>query len=61
MFKGWKCEDCPKTTEERENMRKVSYASAVGSLMYNILCTRPDISFVVGLASRYQENPGPRH
>ena len=42
-------------------MRRVSYASAVGSLMYAMLCTRPDICFVIGMVSIYQSNPGPMH
>ena len=36
-------EQCPKTPQEEEDMRRVPYASAVGSLMYAMLCTRPDI------------------
>ena len=35
--------------------------SAVGSLMYAMMCTRPDICFAVGLVSRYQSNPGIAH
>ena len=54
-------DDCPKTSEERERMSKVPYASAVGSLMYAMLCTRPDICFAVGMVSRYQANPGTKH
>ena len=42
-------------------MREVSYASAVGSLMYAMLCTRPNICHAVGLVSRYQSNPSPGH
>ena len=42
-------------------MRQVSYASAVGNLMYVILCTRLDIYYSVGMVSRYQSNPGPKH
>ena len=42
-------------------MRRYPYASAVGSLMYAILCTRPDIYYVVGMVSRFQSNPGPNH
>ena len=38
-------------------MKVVSYASIVGSLMYAMLCTRPDICFAVGMVSRYQSNP----
>uniref|UniRef100_A0A1S4ADN0 Reverse transcriptase Ty1/copia-type domain-containing protein n=1 Tax=Nicotiana tabacum TaxID=4097 RepID=A0A1S4ADN0_TOBAC len=39
----------PKTDEEIEKMKTVSYASAMGSLMYDMLCTRPDICFAVGV------------
>ena len=51
----------PKTAQEIEDMRKIPYASAVGSLMYAMLCTRPDICFAVGVVSRFQSNPGPEH
>ena len=51
----------PKTLEEENMMRQVPYASAVGSLMYAMLCTRPDIYYSVGMISRYQSNPGPKH
>jgi hypothetical protein len=51
----------PKTDEEREKMAKVPYASAVGSLMYAMVCTRPDIAHAVGVVSRYMANPGPEH
>jgi hypothetical protein len=36
-------EQCPKTPQEEEQMKDVPYASVVGSLMYAMLCTRPDI------------------
>ena len=51
----------PKTSEEVDSMRKIPYASAVGSLMYAMLCTRPDICYAVGIVSRYQSNPGLKH
>ncbi|KAH9697830.1 hypothetical protein KPL71_023776 [Citrus sinensis] len=51
----------PKTSEEIERMRRVPYADAVGSLVYAMLCTRPDICFAVGMVSRYQFNPGPQY
>ena len=47
----------PKTSVEIERMRGIPYASAVGSLMYTMMCTRPDICFVVGMVSRYQSEP----
>ncbi|PHT54304.1 hypothetical protein CQW23_08766 [Capsicum baccatum] len=39
----------PKTAQEREHMALVSYASAVGSLMYAMTCNRPDIAHAVGV------------
>ena len=54
-------EMCPKTPEELSRMARVPYASAVGSLMYVMMCTRPDICYAVGLVSRYQSNPGYKH
>ena len=54
-------EQSPKTAEEHEHMEKVPYASAVGSLMYAMVCTRPDIAYAVGAVSRYMSNPGKEH
>ena len=51
----------PKTEDEREYMAKVPYANAVGSLMYAMVCTRPDISQAVGVVSRYMHDPGKGH
>ena len=51
----------PKTNAEIERMRGIPYASVVGSLMYAMLCTRPDIYFVVGMVSRYQSAPSEEH
>ena len=42
-------------------MKAVPYASAVGSLQYAQVCTRPDLAFVTGMLGRYQSNPGQAH
>lgn len=42
-------------------MDKIPYSSAVGSLMYAMIATRPDIAFAVGVVSRYMSNPGRKH
>ena len=52
---------CPTTPQEEEDMRRIPYASAVGSLMYAMLCTRPDICYAMGIVSRFQSNPGLDH
>ena len=49
------------TAKEKEYMKTVPYASAVGSLMYVMLCTRPDVFYSVRIVSRYQSNPGREH
>jgi hypothetical protein len=42
-------------------MNGVPYASAMGSIMYAMMCTRPDVSYALSMTSRYQANPGERH
>ncbi|GKD09619.1 retrotransposon protein, putative, ty1-copia subclass, partial [Tanacetum coccineum] len=49
------------TPEEVAYMKKVPYASAVGSILYVVRCTRPDVAFAQNLVSRYQHNPGKLH
>ncbi|KAL2237238.1 UNVERIFIED_CONTAM: Retrovirus-related Pol polyprotein from transposon TNT 1-94 [Sesamum indicum] len=44
--------DSPQTDSERAKMRVTPYASAIGSLMYAMICTRPDIAHVVGVVSQ---------
>ena len=51
----------PKTLEEEKITRQVPYALAVGSFMYAMLCTRPDICYSVGMVSQYQSNPRSKH
>ena len=42
---------CPRTQEEKEKMARVSYSTAIGSLIYAMMYTRPDICSIVRLAS----------
>lgn len=52
---------CPKTQEEIDYISKVPYSSAIGSLMYAMVCIRPDISHVVEVVSRFMNNPSKEH
>ena len=54
-------EQCPKTQEEEEDISRAPYASAVGSLMYVMVCTRPYIAHVVGVLSKFMSKPGKEH
>ncbi|GJS16905.1 hypothetical protein Tco_0411377 [Tanacetum coccineum] len=49
------------TPEEVKRMQNVPYASVVGSIMYAVRCTRPDVLFAQNITSRFQQNPGEPH
>ncbi|KAJ4718340.1 Retrovirus-related Pol polyprotein from transposon TNT 1-94 [Melia azedarach] len=51
----------PKSVEEKEYMSRVLYASVVGSLMYAMVCTRPDLAQSVSVVSRFMGEPGKEH
>ena len=51
----------PSTPAEVKRMKGIPYASAVGSIMYAVRCTRPDVAFSQNLTSRFQQNPGECH
>ena len=51
----------PKTSEEEKMVRQIPYVSKMGSLIYDMLCTRPSICYSVGMGNRYQSNPRPKH
>jgi len=51
----------PISEKQKVEMKNVPYSSAVGSLMYAMICTRPDIAYVVGVVSRFLTNPGKEH
>nr|GEW10822.1 hypothetical protein [Tanacetum cinerariifolium] len=46
------------TPAELKRMQNVLYASAVGSIMYVMRCTRPDVAFAQNVTSQFQQNPG---
>ena len=51
----------PKTEEERSEMDDKPYASGVGSLMYAMVCSRPDIGYAISMVSRFLADPGQQH
>jgi hypothetical protein len=54
-------DQCSKTHEEEKDMSRVPYVSAVGSLMYAMVCTRPGIAHLVGVLRSYISKPGKEH
>ncbi|GJX07569.1 hypothetical protein Tco_0195501 [Tanacetum coccineum] len=49
------------TPAELKRMQNFPYASAVGSIMYDVRCTRPDVVFAQNITSRFQQNQGDLH
>lgn len=54
-------EQSPVSDEEKQEMIAVSYASGVGSVKYEMVCSRPDLTHAISLVSRFMENPGRAH
>ncbi|KAL0289859.1 UNVERIFIED_CONTAM: Retrovirus-related Pol polyprotein from transposon TNT 1-94 [Sesamum angustifolium] len=46
-------EQCPKTDREVENIAQVLYASAIGCLMYAMVCTLPDLAHAISQVCKY--------
>ncbi|GJU81798.1 retrotransposon protein, putative, ty1-copia subclass [Tanacetum coccineum] len=49
------------TPAEIQRMQKIPYALAIGSIMYAVRCTRPEVAFTQNITSRFQQNPGELH
>jgi len=51
----------PTTAEDRERMKVIPYASAIGSMKYAMLYTRPIVYLAMSLAKGYNSDPGVDH
>jgi hypothetical protein len=49
------------TQKEKSEMSNIPYASAIGSIMYDVKSTRPDVALALSLTSCYQSNPSISH
>lgn len=54
-------EQSPRSQQERDEMRTVPYANAIGSILYSMVCSRPDLAFVVSMMGRFTADPGNTH
>ena len=48
---------CPSTEKEKGEISVIPYSSTVGTVMYAMMCTRPDISHAVEVVNRFLANP----
>jgi ATP-binding cassette subfamily B (MDR/TAP) protein 1 len=51
----------PATEKEKSVMSNILYASSIGSIMYAMLSTRPDVALALSMTIHYQSNPGMSH
>lgn len=54
-------DSCPKTDEERNEMKSIPYCAVVGKLMYLVTTTRPDLAYAVRELAKYMSNYGAEH
>ena len=54
-------QQCPTSEKEKEKLKKIPYASAIGNVMYAIVCTRWDIAHAIGVISHFLSNPSKEH
>ena len=47
--------------EERSKMDQTPYANGVGSIMYGMVCSKPDLAHAVSMISRFMGDPGSAH
>ena len=52
---------CPKSEQDKAHMNVVPYANAIGSVMYLMVCIRPDIAYAISCLSRFMADPGQSH
>ena len=52
---------CPQSDEEKRRIEGTPYASEVGSIMYDMVSSRPDLSYAISVISRFMENLGQVH
>ena len=51
----------PTTVEDRERMKVIPYASAIGSIKYAMLCAKPTVYLAMNLARGYDIDLGVDH
>ncbi|GMF41455.1 unnamed protein product [Phytophthora fragariaefolia] len=52
---------CARTESDKEEMHNIPYREAVGSFMYLVMGTRPDLTYFIQEVSHFLDNPGKQH
>ncbi|KMS99784.1 hypothetical protein BVRB_1g020780 [Beta vulgaris subsp. vulgaris] len=51
----------PTELDELKRMSSIPYASAIGSIMYAMISTRPNVAYALSMCGRFQANLGEAH
>ena len=54
-------DQCPSSLNQSARMHGVPYSEAVGSVLWPVVVSRPDVAYAVGVLSQFIQNPGPAH
>ena len=54
-------DQCPSSLNQSARMHGVPYSEAVGSMLWPVVVSRPDMAYAVGVLSQFIQNPGPAH
>ncbi len=49
------------TENQKDLFKSIPYRQAIGSIMYLMICTRPDLAYAIGKLSQYSESPKEHH
>ena len=52
---------CPQSEDEKKAMESTPCSSGVGSIKYGMVCSRPDLAYVVSIVSQFMANSGIGH
>ncbi|KAL3623658.1 hypothetical protein CASFOL_032474 [Castilleja foliolosa] len=57
QFKLESCDQSDSAEKEKDEIEDYPFANVIGSLMYAMVCTRPDLAYSLSILSRYMGNP----
>ena len=54
-------DQCPSTPNQLARMKGVPYSEAVGSVLWPVVVSRPDVAYAIGVLAQFIQNPGLAH
>jgi len=57
----FKIQQCPSMANQLARMQNVPYSEAIGSVLWPVVVSRPDVAYAVGTLLQFIQNLGPAH